>query len=581
MESSHDTPSISHLDSSRLKCSFHGITVLKPSHSGDLHPVKLEIEDNCLTSQTDELAIISDKIKSVSSRSRPLKSGMYNNSITELKKPKSRKAIRSADTSYISKNVSFVSTSEDFNEPSTSTLPAVISPSPSLPTTHPSTPSTVYTRYMPTTGPTSLTPKQRTAVLHFNLRHLIPKADTSYTTPSLPHALSLPASATVPPFKPSSALQLSEPETVSQQDILHVQPAGLQLQYPEDEPQVKEICTGNPPAVVTEASSFEEERHSGDDEMGMEVDMPEGPEPGGTAMDMVSTDVEMAEAEEDTHQNTLETSMETATAAGQLLSDSADMAVHEAEATEPPSQLAQAEAPADVVASPPSIAKPIDTEPPRVPQKEKVKAPSSLFIPKKPHRPISKASSVKNARPRTRSPSHELSRKPKNWACTPRREILGPRAPQTAFRPPLLSAAKRGRQRTLHMENYRIQDDHNAKHPQQQPAPSGLVDKMANTLVAALTSLRSVLLLSEEDIAARSGEVQKALRHASSALDDFWGNKRFISLDFLRSRQDLLTAVGSFAGFEESESWPSRARELKRKAEELDSVWRERFQLGP
>lgn len=569
---------MSHLDSSRLKCLFHGITVLKPSYSGDLQPVKLEIDDNCLTSQTDELAIISDKVKPVSfSRSKPLKSGMCNNSTTELRKLKSRQAIHSADTSYISKNVSFASASEDFNEPSTSTLSVFTSSSPSPPTSYPSTPSTVYTRYMPTTGPSSLTPEQRTAVLCFNLRHLVPKTDTSYTTPSLLHALSLPAPATVPPFKPRSALQLPEPETVSQQDILHIQPAGLQLQYPEDEPQVEEISTGNPPAVVTEASSSEEERHSGD-EMGMDVDMPE---PGGTAMDMDSIDVEMTEAEEDTHQNTPETSMETATAAGQLLSDSADMTVHEAEVTELPSQLAQTEAPADVVASPPSIPNPIDTEPPRVPQKEKVKAPSSLFIPKKSHRPISKASFAKNARPRTRSPSHEPSRKPKNWACTPRREILGPRAPQTAFRPPLLSAAKRGRQRTLHMENYRIQDDHNAKHPQQQPAPSGLVDKMANTLVAALTSLRSVLLLSGEDTAARPGEVQKALRHASSALDDFWGNKKFISLDFLRSRQDLLTAVGSFTGSEETELWPSGARELKRKAEELDSVWRERFQLGP
>ena len=247
---------------------------------------------------------------------------------------------------------------------------------------------------------------------------------------------------------------------------------------------------------------------------------------------------------------------------------------HEADASGAPPQPETSAAPVRAVPHSPT-----DLEPPQSPRKVNKTleaSQASLFIPKKRTSSFNESSSDAK-RPRLDHCGHGELTKAKfaNWTNTARPESPGPKALHTAARPPTLQRSQRGRPRGHHQENYRIQDDKMAKHPEQKSS-NNITDKLADRLVVALSGLLEIIPQLESGNQVVGFE--EAVQRASSPFDDFDAGKDMIKVERLKNRPDMLDIVARFAHLPEgSVAWPLKVRALKERAISLHKTWHNRL----
>ncbi|THH33756.1 hypothetical protein EUX98_g361 [Antrodiella citrinella] len=184
------------------------------------------------------------------------------------------------------------------------------------------------------------------------------------------------------------------------------------------------------------------------------------------------------------------------------------------------------------------------------------------------HAPFHPTKPPKRLEPST-SEAQPLPKKPKNWASTDRPTEL---KALTVTRPATLKRSRKGERRTWERENYCIQQDQTAKHPEsQRPATQSLAHKQADELTDAIGVLYACLK------GHSTSAYREALKRAKSSFNDFYPVKDTIKLGVLESKPALMVAVESFANCEKGERWSLEVKSLQRMAQEMIDTWKKRF----
>ncbi|TCD71370.1 hypothetical protein EIP91_011141 [Steccherinum ochraceum] len=548
------------LPSDRIAYRFNKISIMKPSSfASSSSPTfeEFEILDAAYSSQTDELSTIVDKEAVFS---QPLRSGELPPSIfptfSDTLSPSALRASASGtSTPSTSKHVVFA-------EPIASTSssqPVQVAPppTPSTPSRGPSPAAATIPKpppnYAPIVTPYTLSQKQSGVVLNMNLRHIR-------------SALGLPP--------PKRVVETEEPIIQPEIKAELPQPV-MQLQYPEPEAEPRaspEPAFPQPPtesaqplveSVQAEPDPDEGESSHVEEEDMMDVDSADEFGSQDVVMDDAASESE-SEPEEELHSSLF--------------------------TPEPASQDAhEAVAPVVVPLKPRTPTPPPPTPiikveaPPKQKKSPQAPASSSLFIPKKkihapkPSRTSSQIARLQAGRSRSRSPMPGSARS-KNWAMTARRSNAAANQPRPPPSAEVVSRPKGpGRPRKVSLENYAIQTDVVAKHPEPKACQNGLLTKLADNLQAGLVDLAKAMSLDDGEEYRR--RCTAAVERAASPFEVIHSGMHSIRLDFLKGRPELLSVLKHVAERKQvGKAMPEEVFEFKKRVKDMNKVFRERFQ---